>query len=85
MQPLAESYQGTIINPYFFRHIFFQKLQSSQICWESTPEVPAPEIDNEVLIASSTVEKEIIGSFQNVKINECSEYDLYGTIIKNPG
>jgi ribosomal protein S12 methylthiotransferase len=41
----------------------------------------APEIDNEVLISSSGCNKELLGSFQTVKINGCTEYDLYGTLV----
>jgi ribosomal protein S12 methylthiotransferase len=39
----------------------------------------APEVDNAVIIKQKRNIK--IGSFQNIKINDASEYDLYGKII----
>jgi ribosomal protein S12 methylthiotransferase len=41
----------------------------------------APEIDNEVLITSAGFKEDLIGTFQNVRINDCSEYELYGNFI----
>ncbi len=43
-------------------------------------EKDAPEVDNEVII-QGTDEIEV-GEFYNVKINDSSEYDLYGEIVK---
>jgi len=40
----------------------------------------APEIDNEVIINDNLVNKELIGTFQNVLIIDSSEYELYGTL-----
>lgn len=40
----------------------------------------APEIDNEAIINSKEFDPRILGTIQKVKINDCSEYELYGEI-----
>ena len=39
-----------------------------------------PEIDNEVIINSNTFDSKILGNLIPVKINDASEYELYGEI-----
>jgi ribosomal protein S12 methylthiotransferase len=41
-----------------------------------------PEIDNEIIITSKKFQPDLIGSFQEVKITDASEYELYATWIK---
>ena len=43
----------------------------------------APEIDNEVIIQVSEFKENLIGSFQQVKIHDVSEYELYGSLVVN--
>lgn len=43
----------------------------------------APEIDNEVLIASQNINNKLIGAFVNVHITDVSEYELYGKFDVN--
>jgi ribosomal protein S12 methylthiotransferase len=44
-------------------------------------EFDSPEVDNEVLVAAEEVYIPL-GSFQMVKITDCSEFDLYGELVK---
>ena len=43
----------------------------------------APEIDNEVIISSANYKNNLIGSFIQVRINDVSEYELYGNFDVN--
>jgi ribosomal protein S12 methylthiotransferase len=43
----------------------------------------APEIDNEVLISARQADTGLIGTCQSVRINDTSEYELYGTFDVN--
>ena len=40
----------------------------------------APEIDNEVLISGAAFDETLIGTWQQVRINDTSEYGLYGSL-----
>ncbi|MBI2258386.1 MAG: 30S ribosomal protein S12 methylthiotransferase RimO [Flavobacteriia bacterium] len=46
-------------------------------------EFDSPEVDNEVLIAASTLKNpnQFIGTFQQVKINDVTPFDLFGNIL----
>lgn len=44
-------------------------------------EFDSPEVDNEVLIAAQN-QYARIGDFVNVEINDATDFDLYGTIVK---
>jgi ribosomal protein S12 methylthiotransferase len=43
-------------------------------------EFDSPDVDNEVLIKADNSNYISVGSFVNVKVNEASDFDLYGTL-----
>jgi ribosomal protein S12 methylthiotransferase len=64
------------------QQVLIDRYDEAMRCYLGRTYRDAPEIDNEVCITSPGFQKEIVGSFQTVAINSCTEYDLYGTIRK---
>ena len=44
-------------------------------------EFDSPEVDNEVLVPATKNTFVRLGDFANVKINEASDFDLYGQLV----
>jgi ribosomal protein S12 methylthiotransferase len=44
-------------------------------------EFDSPEVDNEVLVPATKNTFVRLGDFANVKINETSDFDLYGQLV----
>jgi ribosomal protein S12 methylthiotransferase len=44
-------------------------------------EFDSPDVDNEVLVKATDTNYVRIGDFANVKINDASDFDLYGDLV----
>jgi ribosomal protein S12 methylthiotransferase len=64
---LINTYQPVLIDDY----------DSRTQCYSGRTYRDAPQIDNEVLISAKQFEPHLIGSFQEIKITDASEYELY--------
>ena len=67
-QSLIGSTQNVLIDSY----------QHSDCYYTGRTNRDAPDIDNEVIIASGEYNPDLIGSFWKIKVTDASEYELYG-------
>ena len=62
------------------QNVMIDNYDEQNKCYMGRTYRDTPEIDNEVIINSNTFDSKILGNLIPVKINDASEYELYGEI-----
>ena len=78
-QEISRELNESLINST--QNVLIDSYDKENKCYVGRTFRDTPEIDNEVLINSEKFDSKLPGNFMSVKINDSSEYELYGEII----
>ncbi len=78
-QEISQNLNEQLINST--QNVLVDRYDDENQCYVGRTFRDTPEIDNEVIINSNTSNLELIGNIFPVKINDASEYELYGEFI----
>jgi ribosomal protein S12 methylthiotransferase len=80
-QEISKELNENLINSK--QKVLIDRYDRENQCYVGRTYRDTPEIDNEVIIDSNDFNPKLIGNFVSIKINDASEYEIYGNLNSN--